>query len=117
MLSLFRKMFAPETKDESNLETEYDDFPYPIGILRQKSEQSLYKKCVKEIIKAQTAGQMHCYLLSGSTCPLPRWIKEKLLAYGLDLSEHSYKADSDYWCEAFWDSKANGKMREYQPLF
>lgn len=67
MLSLFRKMFALETIEESNLETEYDDFPYPIGILRQKSEQSLYKKCVKEIIKAQTAGQMHCYLLSGST--------------------------------------------------
>ena len=68
-----------------------------------------------EVMRAKETGRKHCYLLSGEKAPLPKWIAGKLMSYGLDLTMHQYKAQSDYWCEAYWDDTATGKIREYDP--
>jgi len=89
------------------------DFKRNIHALQYDTEKALYQRCVEKIEESSRTGDMHCYLLSSGTCDLPEWIKKKLLAYGLDLCCHTMH-DGSYWCEAYWDRKVSGKMREYQ---
>ena len=106
-----------EPKEQYFSKTEYEEFPFAIDQLRLESEDAMYKKCIAEVMKAKENGHNHCYLLSSEKAPLPKWIADKLMSYGLDLTMHQYKSHSDYWCEAYWDDTASGKIREWEKPF
>lgn len=106
-----------EPKEQHFSDPEYDEFPFAIDQLRRESENALYKMCIAEVMKAKENGKKHCYLLSGEKAPLLKWVADKLMDYGLDLTMHQYKAHSDYWCEAYWDDTASGKVREWEEPF
>lgn len=116
LLIIFINRQAKYTESNASEEThDYDEFPYDIDSLRQESEEALYKECIAKIMKSKSKGLYHCYLESTGSIPMPQGIIDKLLAYGLDVSVYSIR--NDYWCEAFWDETASGKMREYVPRF
>lgn len=93
---------------------DYEEFPYDIDTLRRESEDALYKKCIAKIMGSKSEGSYHCYLQTTGSTPMPQGVIDKLLAYGLDITVYSIRNNS-FWCEAFWDDTASGKMREYRP--
>lgn len=116
LLIIFINRQAKTTEFNVSEEThDYDEFPYDIDSLRRETEEALYKECIAKIMKSKSKGSYHCYLQSTGSTPMPQGVIDKLLAYGLDVSAYSIR--NDYWCEAFWDKTASGKMREYVPRF
>lgn len=93
----------------------YDALPRDIAKLHHESEIALYEKCINKILSAKDSGKFNCYLVTGSKAPLPRWITEKLLKYGFDISVNYY--DQKYYKYiAYWDKDASGKMRPYEMI-
>lgn len=93
-----------------------NEFPYDIRKLRENSEKMLYENCISKIMKAEKEGDRDCYLLSSASAPLPQWIVDKLLDYGLDIEQHTFNHDDSTFCRAFWDETASGKMRKYKSI-
>lgn len=89
--------------------------PCDIAKLHHESEIALYEKCINKILSAKDSGKFNCYLITGAKAPLPRWITEKLLKYGFDMSVNHY--DQKYYKYiAYWDKDASGKMRPYEMI-
>lgn len=67
-------------------------------------------------MEAEKEGARDCYLLASASAPLPQWIVDKLLDYGLDIEQHTFDHDDSTFCHVFWDESASGKMRKYKSI-
>lgn len=104
-----------KTVENLNEEKSSGCFDQNIYVLRSEAEKALYQRCWDNIEASRRAGNMSCYLLTNESYGLPDWIKKNLLTYGLDLCCYN-SHDGSYWCEAYWDRSASGKMREHHSI-